>query len=205
MLIHPLRQHTTMHAHRALMILCTAALLWYPSLAGAQTLVYHSPNDDGLPAAGGASVPEGTGQSVYLYLDGGVTASAPGTTCDTGTGNEVCGFDLHLTGLLGVVVTGFTADVGADLVTNLSAGQILINGLDSQSPTPGAVRIGELVVDTVAGGSLELTSGEVIGADLTSEALTAGTLVSVPEPGLSMLLLSGAALLAFLEPRRATR
>ena len=52
-------------------LLCTA-----PAIA---TEVYHSPNDDGQPAVGPPSVPAGGLQPVYLYIDGGVSASAGGT------------------------------------------------------------------------------------------------------------------------------
>ncbi len=190
---------------RAVIASSITALLSGALQAGAATTVFHSPNDDGLPDAGTASVSEGGLQPVYLYIDGGAAASAPGTPCDTGAGDEVCGFDLHLTGLAGLTLSSFSADGGADLVTNLSAGELRINGLDSQTPTTGPVRIGELVVAAVAGGALELTSGEVVGADLAGETLTPGTLVIVPEPGIVASLVSAAALLAFLERRRAAQ
>jgi hypothetical protein len=102
-------------------------------------------------------------------------------------------------------LSSFNPDGGADLVTNFGVGEIRINGLDSQAPTPGPKRIGELQVNAVEGGLLELTSGEVIGADLSSEALVTGTVVTVPEPALVTVLVSGAAMLAFLERRRAAR
>ena len=57
---------------------------------------------------------------------------------------------------------------------------MIVNGLDTAAPTPGPKRIGELLVNAVAGGSLELTSGEVIGADLSNENLSSGELVAVP-------------------------
>ena len=64
--------------------------------------VYHSPNDDGQPAAGPPQISEGGVQSVYLYIDGGTSASAGGTACATGSGSELCGYTLTLTGLAGV-------------------------------------------------------------------------------------------------------
>ena len=70
-------------------------------------------------------------------------------------------------------------------------------------PTPGPKRIGELQVNAIGGGSLELTNGEVIGADLSSETLAAGEVVAVPEPGALLQLLTGAGLLAYLTSRRA--
>jgi hypothetical protein len=192
------------------LILASAFLFLLVLLAGvsaAETLIFHSPGDNGLPAGGSPTVAAGAAQSVFLYINGGAVSSAPGTPCDTGSGSEVCGFDLQLTGLSGLTLTGFTADPGANLVSNLSAGEIRLNGLDSLAPTPGAKRIGELVVDAPIGGSLDLASGEVVGADLGIEVLSAQTVVtvSVPEPGMAGLLLSGAALLVLLERRRAEK
>jgi hypothetical protein len=184
-----------------------ASLVWMAGLGTAEPLVFYSPNDNGIPSGGSPTVPEGGIQSVFLYIDGGAVTSAPGSACDTGSGNEVCGFDLQLSALTGLALSGFNADPGANLVTNLSAGEIRINGLDTIAPTSGAKRIGELLVDAVLGGTLELTSGEAIGADLGSETLTAQTLVtvSVPEPTVTGLLLSGAAMLALLERRRVAK
>ena len=184
-----------------LSVAVVAALLCAtPSIA---TQVYHSPNDDGQPAAGPPSVPEGGVQPVYLYIDGGASASAGGTACDTGTGNEVCGYTLTLTGLAGLTLAGFTPDVGADLLHDLSSLELRINVLDTAAPTPGSKRIGELSVNALAGGSLELSSGEVIGADLSSEILPVGEVVAVPEPGVLLQLACGSALLACLGHHRA--
>jgi hypothetical protein len=183
---------------------CFAATLLCASAASAAQ-VYHSPNDDGQPAVGPPAVPEGGVRSVYLYIDGGASASPVETACDTGTGSEVCGYTLTLTGLTGLTLAGFTPDAGADLLHDLSALELRVNGLDTQAPTPGPKRIGELSVNAVAGGSLELTSGEVIGADLSSETLTSGEVVAVPEPGALLQLVSGAALLGCLGRRRARR
>lgn len=171
-----------------------------PALAAT---VYHSPNDDGLP--GSTEIPSGGLQSIYLYIDGGPTASALDTACNDGQGDEVCGFDVEVTGLNGLTLSVFNADGGANLLVNFGAGSMRVNGLDAQSPTPGPHRLGELVVNALVGGEVELTSGEVVGAALDSEILAAGTLVTVPEPGQLVLLASGLGLLLALAGRRSRR
>jgi hypothetical protein len=176
---------------------------WLAGPALAVTSVYHSPNDDGLP--GSTEVPAGGVQSVYLYIDGGAVASGVGSACNDGQGDEVCGYDLELTALSGLTFSSFDADVGADLLVNFSASSMMVNGLDTQSPTPGPHRIGELLVNAAAGGEVELTSGEVVGADLGSEILSTTTLVTVPEPDQLLLLGSAIGLLVVLARRRASR
>jgi len=139
---------------------------------------------------------------VYLYIDGGASASVVGTACVTGSGSEVCGYTLTLTGLTGLTLAGFVPDVGADLLYDSDTIELVINGLDTAAPTPGPKRIGELSVVAVAGGSLELTGGEVVGADLSSETLASGEIVAVPEPGALLQLACGSALLGCLGYRR---
>jgi len=171
--------------------------------AALATVVFHSPNDDGVP---GAQLSPGNGQPIFLYIDGGPTASAPGRTCHDGAGDELCGFTIELTALAGVGFTSFTPEPSADLMTNLVGGSLRINGLDTEDPTPGPQRIGTLLVDAPQNGEVELTSGEVIGADLESETLAPQTtLISVPEPGVSVMLLGGGGLLSLLARWRRRR
>ena len=177
-----------------------SSLVGSPALA---SQIFHSPNDDGLPGA--PQVPTGGVQSVFLYIDGGAVTTTTGDACHDGDGDEVCGFDLELTGLSGLTFSVFNADAGTDLLVNFAAGSVRINGLDSVSPPTGPIRIGELVVNAVASGTVELTSGEVIGADLGSEVLPTQTLVSVPEPSQLLMLAGGLGLLLGLARARAPR
>jgi hypothetical protein len=193
---------------RALLLNCLRCLLlglvcfgWLAGPARAVTSVYHSPDDDGLQGSG--EIPAGGMQPVYLYIDGGAVASEADSVCNDGQGDEVCGYELELTGLNGLTFILFSADIDADLLVNSGGSSIKMNGLDTQSPTPGPQRIGELLVIAAVGSELELTSGEVVGADLGSEILPTTTLVTVPEPGELLLLASGVSLLALLARRRA--
>lgn len=200
-----LRNASPLSLSLSLLLCCCACALAFAAPVGA-TVVYHSPNDDGLPGA--TQIPEGGVQSVYLYIDGGPGASAGGEACDVGGGDEVCGYDLEITALNGLTLSAFTPDVGADLMPNFSAGSLKLNGLDSVAPTPGPHRVGELLVNAAVGGEVELTSGEVVGADLVTEVLAASTLVTVPEPGVLLALGSGVLLLAGLarlDPERCRR
>jgi hypothetical protein len=106
-----------------------------PALA--LTSVYFSPNDDGF--SGSNPIPDSGLQSVYLYIDGGPTPSAGGSACYEGEGDELCGYDVELTGLNGLTFSAFNADPGANLLVNLGASSLRINGLDTIAPTPGPV------------------------------------------------------------------
>jgi hypothetical protein len=172
-------------------------------VASSATQVFHSQGDDGIP--GSSTVAEGGVQSVYLYIDGGAVASAPGSACYDGQGDEICGYELTLTGLFGLTFAGFNPEPSADVMVNLAADSIAIGGLDTETPPSGPVRIGELLVNAVAGGEVELTSGEAIDADLSSEVLASGTVVTVPEPVELLLLCSGMLLLGVLDRRRRRR
>jgi len=194
-------------AWRAMLRRVAAAALasaWCAAPAAA-TQVYHSPNDDGAPAAGQPTIAEGGVQPVYLYVDGGATASAPGSVCDTGQGDEVCGYTISLTGADGLTLSGFVADGAADLMVNQSGNSIVINGLDPVSPTAGPKRIGVLSVNATAGGSLSHDGGEVVGADLGSEVLAAETIAFVPEPAGIAVWAMGISLLGVLGRRRAAQ
>ena len=171
--------------------------------AGWATQVYHSPNDDGLPAVGPPQVLEGGVRPVYLYIDGGALASPAGTACDTGSGDELCGFTLALTGQAGLTLIGFTPDASANLLYDLNALEFRVNGLDTTSPAPGPKRIGELSVDATAGGSLQMTNAEVVDAGLSAEQLGSVEIVAFPEPGKVLQLGVGIALLAGFARRRS--
>lgn len=195
---------------RSGLVACPAAIFFAlaivaAGLPAAAAQLFHSPGDDGQPPFGPGTIAEGGVRSIFLYIDDGAMASAPGSACHDGQGDEICGYQVTLTGAGGLTIASFAPEPGADLLVDQSAGGIVINGLDPVSPTPGPKRIGELQVNAATGGSLSLTDGEAIGADLGSEILTTGTLVVVPEPRAAVTLASGGLLLAALARRRARR
>lgn len=162
------------------------------------TDLFHSAADNGIATS---LVSDGLAQTVFLYIETGQGASAAGTACDSGAGDEICGYDLDLTGIGGLTILSFTPEPSADLVANLDSGVLEINGLDSVTPGPGAQRIGELTIDGVIGATLQVDA-ELVGADLSTETLTATTVVTVPEPRLAIVLWAGVLALIALQGRR---
>lgn len=183
--------------------LLVAAALATPS--GAVTEVYHSPGDDGVSPGPGAEISVGAGQTLFVYISGGPSPTSSGERCHDGDGDELCGYELVLTGQGGLTLSGFTPDPAANIVANLSGNELRLNDLDTTTPSPGPRRIGELVVDAPASGVLELSSGEAIRADLSSDVLPMSTIVAVPEPTRLALLGSGLAWLSCLLRRRGRR
>jgi hypothetical protein len=198
--------HTNLRSRRARRIALVAFVACVgPITTSAATQVYHSPGDDGVPAVGQATLPAGGVQSVFLYIDGGATVSGVDEACDTGAGDELCGFEFGLDAVSGLTLSSFSPDGGVDLVSNLSAGSIKINGLDTVSPSPGPHRLGELQVNSVAGGVLALYLGETVNADLSESRIPITAVVAVPEPGHLALLGSGLLMLSALYRRSARR
>lgn len=184
-------------------VMMLASTLW--SLPAQGTEFFHSPSDDGQPASGAATIPDAGTQSVFLWVDGGASASAPGAACHDGAGDEVCGYSITLTGIGGLSFVSFSADGSADVAINQSPGTLILNGLDPVAPGAGPQRIGVVSVASATGGSVELTAGEVIGADLGSESIATHTLVEAPEPTMSALFMAGLATLVAFTKGRARR
>ena len=110
----------------------TVALLLWSASPAAATQVFHSGADDGVASA---QIGAADGKQLFLYIDGGAVASAPGAACMDGLGDEVCGFDLELLAQGGLSLTSFTPDPGADIMIDLNGAILRVNGLDSLAPT----------------------------------------------------------------------
>lgn len=149
-------------------------------------VVYHSPADDGAPPESPVDVPPGATLTVFLYLDGGSEAS-PEIRCSTGTGDEVCFWNVVLQTSGTATLSSFVPAAG--LVHHLDPGgtSLGINGGDPWRGDLGPRRIGELVLDGGSGGGgLELTSGQAVDSSLGVSALAPALVVPEPAVGLSL-------------------
>src|SRR5262245_11459895 len=124
------------------LLVAGAWLLASPSSAAIS--VFQDPNNTGPSGAGAAQVPLG-GAAVSLniwYLQTGAATSGAGTVCSTGTGDEVCGWDIYIAGSGGVILQSFTPNPGSDIVANISGNVLRANGGDPIAGEIGPHRLG---------------------------------------------------------------
>jgi hypothetical protein len=172
--------------------------------ARAQSVVYHSPNDDGVNPGIVFDLPVSTGAPLNLYLDAGSLASQSGVACNDGDGREVCGYDIEVDALGSVYFTNFLP--GPNVVFTVTSSKAKINGLFSLNPVLGAVKIGQLTAaSSDENGAVMMTGGTIVLAALQEEAAAQMMLAQVPEPVGSLPLIAGVALLAGLSRRRRER
>ena len=173
------------------------ALALAPAGARGETIIYHSPADDGVDP--GAPVPLSPAQSFFLYADAGPISTGLGTPCFDGNGDEICAyrFCIETTGAVGIV--SFVPDPAQDLVVSSDATRICATGGNALDGELGPLRIGELQVAVTGAGTVALTEGDAVAADLTLGAVTPRLL---PEPGSVWQLAAGIAFLGLARARR---
>ena len=181
-------------------LLCTSG-------AGAEPVVYYSPDDSGNRPFALPNLPTATVVSLPLYMDDpdGSTASASGAVCDTGAGDERCGFSLSIIGQDGVELISFTptGSVVAGLVADPIPRLRLVGG-DALAGELGVVKLGDLRIrGTQESGSVRLEAGSFLDASLAQKRIVKKSLTTVPEPGGGTPWLLGALMLGLLGRWRA--
>jgi hypothetical protein len=172
--------------------------------ARAQSVVYHSPNDNGVNPGIVFDLPLSTGEPLKLYLDAGALPSDSGDACNDGNGREVCGYDIDIDALGSAYFTNFLPE--PNVVFTLTSKKAKINGIFSLSPGLGSVKIGQLTAaSSDENGAVMLTGGTIVLAALQSESMPQMFLAQVPEPLGSLPLIAGGVLLAGLSRRRRER
>ena len=135
------------------------ALLVSAGAAQAGVNVFQDPTNVGTPGAPPVNVTVG-GPAVSLnlwYQQTGSNTSGP-TVCNTGTGDEVCGWDIYVaTSAPGIVLQSFTPDAGAgsDVIGAISGNVLRANGGNPINGETGVHRIGTLLVSATTAGTRE--------------------------------------------------
>lgn len=156
--------------------------------APAAVLVYHSPADDGVPAASPPVLDASAPENLDLYVDlPGTGATQSGIACESGDGTELCGWDFTLRASPGVGLYDFLPEAG--VVAQRTGKTLRVNGLHARNPATAPVRIGRLRVvrESESGGTVAVR-GVAVAADLSLETLPPTTIaqITVPEPALGV-------------------
>lgn len=168
--------------------LALLVLLLSSAVANALPTIFHSPNDDGEPAPGLASVALGV-QTLHLYIDGGSQASSA-LPCEEGDGDEVCTWEVSIVPTGDVTFQGFNNASGVE--SNLDSSLLRAIGGNPFTGDLGPTKMGDLTINSVAGGTVELDRGDTVNAAQSIDALMPGELVDVPEPRVPLSLAWGA-------------
>ena len=164
------------------------AALGMPATAPAAVLVYHSPANDGVPAASPPVLDASAPENLDLYVDlPGTGTTQSGIACESGDGTELCGWDFTLRASPGVGLYDFLPEAG--VVAQRTGKTLRVNGLHARNPATAPVRIGRLRVvrESESGGTVAVR-GVAVAADLSLETLPPTTIaqITVPEPTLGV-------------------
>lgn len=127
-----------------------------------------------------------------IYMDGGPLPSSS-DVCSSGSGDEICGIQFRLKSTGSVTFQGFVPN--GDLSFRLESSALHVAGGNYATGNLGPTKLGELTIDALAPGFVNLATAEMIGANLQSTKLAAAPSVSVPEPGFLVSITAGIALL----------
>jgi thrombospondin type 3 repeat protein len=158
-----------------------------PLSARAAVTVFQDPSNAGTPGAPPAAiVVGGPTVSLNLFYQTGTNASLPTTACVSGSGDEVCGWDIYVsTSSSSVVLQSFTPDTGAgsDVVANISGNVLRANGGNPISGETGVHRIGTLVVSASGAGSVTVSGNLYVTAALAAANVTTGNTLATAAVG----------------------
>lgn len=164
-------------------------------------VIYHSVNDDGELTPGPIVLAPNISTILHLYIDGGSSVSSA-AVCSSGTGDEICSYDLELNATGGMTLSTFTAAIGVEF--HLGTPTLGIVGGDSWRGKLGPVKLGDLALQGPDAAALELMPSQAVNAALgidtiaqTTIALVSATQISVsgdPAGGQVDFTVSGEAL-----------
>jgi len=162
------------HAVRAAWLL--ASTLLCPFAAAASVDVYTTTAPGLAPLPGALLLPLAAAYPVELVIDGGSAASAQGEACEpqSGDGDELCGWNLHVVTTGGIHIVDFVAE--GDVAWHRAFTSLRANGGDPLAGDLGPRRVGTLSLAITGPGELRLEGGEAVDAGLALASLPASTL-----------------------------
>jgi len=169
-----------------LILISALVAIALPAVSHAAVAVFQDPTNVGTPGAPAATIPIGGGPvslNLFYRNDSGTTAS-PSNPCLSGTGHEVCGWDIHvLTSAPGVVLSNFIPNPGSDTVWAISGNIWRGNGGVPTSGELGVRRIGTLVVSATTAGNVIVSGNLYVTAALAAANVTTGNTLATAVAG----------------------
>ncbi|HTO55721.1 MAG TPA: thrombospondin type 3 repeat-containing protein [Myxococcota bacterium] len=141
--------------------------------------VFQDPTNAGTSGAPAVSIPiGGSAVTLNLFYSTGNNASSA-NACLSGTGDEVCGWDIYVGTTGGVVLQNFVPDTGAgsDIVAAISGNVLRANGGNPITGELGAHRIGTLTVAASSAGTVNVTGNQYVTAALAAATVTPGAVL----------------------------
>ena len=165
---------------RCRLLAMLVALGFAPALSSsAGVAVFQDPTNAGATGAAPVTITVGgPSVSLNLFYQGGSNASSGSTVCLSGSGDEVCGWDVYVsTTSSSVVLQSFTPDTGtgSDIVAAISGNVLRANGGNPITGELGVHRIGTLVVSATGTGSVTVSGNLYVTAALAAASVTTGT------------------------------
>jgi hypothetical protein len=170
---------------------------------GEGVAVYHSPDDSGTNV-GPVSLGSSGTTTLHLYMDGGAMVSTGPEPCCAGEGDEILGWNFHLSASGGIAIDSI-APVG-DVIVDQAPTLLSMNGGNFQSGDLGPTKLADIEVESNGDGVVALIFGQVVRPTLTLEDVDLMTIIGVPEPSFGILLSTGIlGLIGLVMPGRVER
>jgi hypothetical protein len=164
-----------------------AALLAVLLLVGPQMVlgfeVFQDPTDTGVNPGTPLQLDPNSFMDLNVYFHHGTVLPDPNLACSgVVTGDEVCGWDLHIIATGDVTLVDFVPEPGTDIVFNLMPSELLMNGGDAIAGQVGTHRIGTLSISSgAADGAVEVIGKLYVTADLGTAAVPPATLAQTAD------------------------
>ncbi|MEX2208583.1 MAG: thrombospondin type 3 repeat-containing protein [Myxococcota bacterium] len=150
--------------------------------------VFQNPINNPTPAAPVTIVAGGADVTLNVFYDTGTTASpgCPGVppTCNrclSGTGDETCGWDIHIGATdPSITLENFIPEPGYDVVWAITGNVLRANGGDPIIGELGVHRIGAVIVSAApaGSGSVTVTGNLSVNSSLIAVPITTGTVLA---------------------------
>jgi Thrombospondin type 3 repeat len=157
------------------------ALVVAATTAQAGVTVFQDPTNTGTTGAGPVQVNVGgpaVPLNLYYQQTGAGSPSGP-NVCLSGTGPEVCGWDVYVsTSAPTIVLQSFSADPNSDVIGAISGNVLRANGGNPINGETGVHRIGTVFVSATTTGTVSVSGNLYVTASLAAAPVDTGNVLA---------------------------